>query len=494
MDEPAHLDCGMEWLELGTYTLEQQHPPLPRVLMAIGPYWMGGRYQTGKNMMDAGTKTLRQTGNYWGMLSAARVATLFWFLLACGSLYLFAEAWCGGGIGLLAVFFFTLMPSVLTHAGMATNDMAATACLIFLFFCFSRYWGNPKMGNAALCGFALALSLGSKLSLLLFIPLAVLPFVVTLGWPWKWEKAKVLRSLGHGVLFVGVAFFLLWSLYRFDLTSVPRLGNIPLPLVGFANGVKQLVDHNKDGHDAIFWGQYSRHGFRFFFPTLLFMKTPLGILFLSLAGYAALLFRWRVWPVPLRIALWAAPVILAASMTSTINIGLRHVLPIYPFLMLAAALGLTFVPRRIPASALRPVLLLALVVGIGESATAISDPLPWFNVLAPEPKDLVTVDSDLDWGQNLHRLAEYLKQEKIEKIGIRYFGSAPYELVDLPKSVSGVSEDTGMPGYVVVSSYIRRLECLKTGKYCWLNKFQPEHSIGDSLHIYYIPGMGLDRR
>jgi hypothetical protein len=160
-------------------------------------------------------------------------------------------------------------------------------------------------------------------------------------------------------------------------------------------------------------------------------------------------------------------------------------------LALAGALALTLVPRRIPASALRAVLGLSLMVGLVESATAFTDPLPWFNVLAPEPRDFVTVDSDLDWGQNIYRLSKYLKEEKIEKLGLFYFGSVNSGVFDFPKATAGVDPMRPTPGYVVVSSYIRRLECLKSGKFCWLNQFQPEYSIGDSIHIYYIPGASL---
>jgi len=42
-DEPAHIACGMEWLDKGTFTMEPQHPPLPRVMAALGPYLAGLR-------------------------------------------------------------------------------------------------------------------------------------------------------------------------------------------------------------------------------------------------------------------------------------------------------------------------------------------------------------------------------------------------------------------------------------------------------------------
>jgi MFS family permease len=493
IDEHIHIYCGMEWLDLGTFTVEAKHPPLPRVLMALGPYLRGARFDRKLPVTEGAHKILEGRNDYWGTLSAARVATLFWFVLACVSLYLFAASWCGGGVALFAVFLFSLLPSVLTHAGLATTDMAATAGLMFVLYSFSRYWGRPNSWNAALSGAALAVAIGSKLSLLLFIPLAVGPFVLALGLPWKWSKAQWLRSLAHGAVFLVVTLFCLSAIYRFELTPVARLGNLPLPLNGLKIGIRQLIEHNSEGHDAVFWGVYSKQGSRLFFPVMLALKTPLGILFLAAAGYVGLFFRWKTWGVPVRIAFFALPLIVAACMTSRINLGVRHVLPVYPMMALAGALGLSFVSRRIPAMALRGVLGAALLAACVESATAVNDPLPWFNVLAPHPRDLITVDSDLDWGQNIYRLSKYLKEAKIDKVGIVYFGSVPIHLFDFPKEVTGVWEEGPTPGYVVVSSYVRRLDCLKSGKFCWLQRFQPEHSIGDALHIYYIPKMDMFR-
>ena len=491
VDEAAHVNCGLEWLGQGTFTTEPKHPPLPRVLIAVGPYLHGARFDPKQQKFHDSNDVFLKTGDYWGTLSSARLATLFWFTMACTSLFLFARRWCGGGQALLAVLLFSLIPSVLTHAGMATNDMAATAALSFVLYCFSRYWSSPSSWNAALSGLALAVALGSKLSLLLFIPLALAPFLLTLGLPSKWTKQQWLRSLGHGAVFLMTAVFFLSALYRFELTPVARLGNLPLPLNGLKLGIQELLEHNNDGHDAVFFGEFRRYGFKLFFPGMLLLKTPLGILSLIVAGYVGLLFRWSTWGPPVKIALWVAPVIVAACMTSSINIGLRHILPVYPMLALAGALALTIVPRRIPAAALRAVLVLALLLGLVESASAVADPLPWFNLLAPEPLDRVTVDSDLDWGQNLYRLSKYLKEEKIENLALFYFGSVPSQAFDFPKTMTGVDPKNPMTGYVIVSSYIRRLECLRSGNFCWLNQFQPEHSIGDSIHIYYIPGGSL---
>lgn len=37
VDEPTHIACGMEWLSKGTSHYEDQHPPLSRIAVALGP-------------------------------------------------------------------------------------------------------------------------------------------------------------------------------------------------------------------------------------------------------------------------------------------------------------------------------------------------------------------------------------------------------------------------------------------------------------------------
>ncbi len=82
-DEPAHLAAGMEWLDRGRYRYEPQHPPLPRVAVAIGPYLDGLRsFGTGR-MSREGNRILEARGRYSRNLALARAGTLPFFVIAC---------------------------------------------------------------------------------------------------------------------------------------------------------------------------------------------------------------------------------------------------------------------------------------------------------------------------------------------------------------------------------------------------------------------------
>ena len=79
-DEPAHIAAGMELLDRGTFTYEQQHPPLARVAVAIGPYLLGARSHGAKYLIDEGLAILYTSGDYLQTLRAARLGVLPFFV------------------------------------------------------------------------------------------------------------------------------------------------------------------------------------------------------------------------------------------------------------------------------------------------------------------------------------------------------------------------------------------------------------------------------
>src|SRR5271166_6628873 len=87
-DEPAHIACGMEWLDKGSYTLETQHPPLSRIFSALGPFLAGERNQGRPTIYNEGAAILYHNGKYERTLMLARIGTLPFFWLACIAIYL----------------------------------------------------------------------------------------------------------------------------------------------------------------------------------------------------------------------------------------------------------------------------------------------------------------------------------------------------------------------------------------------------------------------
>ncbi len=160
------------------------------------------------------------------------------------------------------------------------------------------------------------------------------------------------------------------------------------------------------------------------------VKTPLGLLALTLAGAALVIGRIRKVTWQQLFTLLFPIMILAVSMTSRIDAGVRHILPIYPFAAVLAGVAVVEAVRW-----RRGVGLFAIGLAVtifAESWQAHPDYLSHFNALAGKHPETILAESDLDLGQDLHRLSLRMKELHADHLAIAYFGSAPLERAGLP--------------------------------------------------------------
>src|SRR5258708_6864150 len=117
------------------------------------------------------------------------------------------------------------------------------------------------------------------------------------------------------------------------------------------------------------------------------------------------------------------PVILVATaMTQKLNIGLRHILPVYPFALMLCAVALAWLWRR----KLKAVVIALGLLNLFEFARVYPHPLAGFNTLAGGPANgyRLLVDSNLDWGQDLKGLKHWMDAHDVTHINLAYFGTA----------------------------------------------------------------------
>ncbi len=180
--------------------------------------------------------------------------------------------------------------------------------------------------------------------------------------------------------------------------------------------------------------------------------------------------------------------ILLVSSASDINIGIRHVLPMYPFL--AVAVSSVFQPRDGQFRWGRRLLLVSsvLVIGhVGASLAAHPDYIPYFNELARGREHRVLGDSNLDWGQDLHRLGVHVKEAGIKNFHLRYFGPTRPEVVGITNSIP-FTADARPRGWVAIS--VSNLQGIRTwagrANYDWLEAYEPRAIVGKTIWLYYI--------
>jgi hypothetical protein len=175
-------------------------------------------------------------------------------------------------------------------------------------------------------------------------------------------------------------------------------------------------------------------------------------------------------------------------MFSHINIGVRHVLILYPLLAIGSAVVVAAVLARIGrvASAARRG---ALAAGVGLAfvlefapLAAWPDYLPWFNLLAPVPQRIL-VDSDLDWGQDFRRLQASLRAHAVPSVALAYAGTADLPREHLPP-YRLLGPDERASGWIAVSE-LARIHAPK--RFHWLDAYAPVERVGRTIDLYYVP-------
>jgi hypothetical protein len=514
-DEPAHIAAGMEWLDRGAYRYEEMHPPLARVADALGP-WLDGLHSEGQTgIWREGNAILNQRGDQPRALALARAGALPFLLLAILVVFAWTRSLAGDAAGLLAVLAFTSVPPVLAHAGLATTDAAAMGTIALAVYSLLRWLERPGLPATLKLGVAVGLALLAKMSAVVFLPAG---FVVALL-VWRSAGNRLASHLEGALVASLVALLVIWAGYRFSIgpineraadsavaaTPQPRDGpgglkrrvasllRLPLfPAPEYFRGVRDLRAENRIGERKNYLlGEPILEGRWAFFPVALGVKTPIPFLVLALVGTAALTLASRERRSALVPPL-AALAMLLTAMVANINIGVRHVLPMYPLLAVCAGVGILTLWNRRPSGRLRlagPAFAAALTGWLAvESVRAHPDYLPYFNQLAGEHPERVLLDSDLDWGQDLGRLADTLRARRVPQVWIAYHGKADLSRQGLPPFTE-LPPDQPVTGWVAASLF--RLALGSQGgsidAYAWLRPYQPVARVGHSILLYHIP-------
>ena len=477
-DEPEHLGAGVELLDRGQYQYDTEHPPLGRILLALPPYLAGAR-SFGTPPPDGtreGVDILYTGGHYWRMLTLARLGTLAFLPLLLFATWLWARRLAVSEAGaLLPVALLMSVPPVLGNAALASLDVAAAATILLALYLLVRWVVSGTMRDALWFGLASGLAVVTKFSAVPFLGLS-LPILLIAHAALRRRAAGnagrvfvAVRARVFGLLVAaaavlipvflvygpraadpaGVALRYNWAVsYLLARTGTDHvmgvvLAHLDLPraLKDLLNGLVAVEAHNNTGHLSYLLGQTRMDGWWYFYLVALAVKTPLPLL---VAGPAGLVWMgtdgwrrgelWRVAPLLVCVTL-----LVFASSFSHINIGIRHVLILYPFLALGAAYAGLRAWRaarvrcaqrlQLPA---RVALLALLGWQMGTLLSAYPDYLPYFNATVSHPEQ-VLVDSDLDWGQDLYRLERRVAQLHIAQLHLAYRGTADLAREPLPQ-------------------------------------------------------------
>jgi hypothetical protein len=482
VDEPTHIAAGRMWWA-GVPAWEALNPPLAKVLFAI-PY-LSQPAEHPEDRLLLPVSLLFGRPDPVSALARARMANLLFLGIAIFTV----AAWTrelGDGIAIVAVVLFTCLPQVLGNAGLAGTDMGAAATLALALFATDRWLRSGTWPAAILAGAAAGLGALAKLSFPLFFPLGVAVLLIC-------ERKRRTAPPRQFAALALAAFVVLWAGYRFELKPLASFQSVimpaasalspalrwlytrvPIPATSYFGGLVMLRRYTEVGTLSYLFGHYTHRGWWYYFPVVFFFKTPLPFLMFGGAGITR---------APLKFVLIPA-VIMLSALNSTIEIGVRHLLPIYPFLAIVAAAGTAWLWQR-REKAWRAATLLLLVWFFAGTSFAHPDYFAWFNEAAGAHPERIAVDSNLDWGQDMFRLARLTRKRNFDQIALRCTTTIPFDhfgVHDVP-----LPPFTQTKGWVAVSETILALDPdARRGGYKWLAGLAYER-VGQSIRLYYVP-------
>ncbi len=466
-DEGDHIGAGYMSLKHHDFGLNPEHPPLVKMIAAIPLLGMNlheprlqNRYFKTEAYLS-GRDLIFQNDYERVIFSARRAASVFALLVALLA-FLTAREMFGTGAGFIALVLIVFDPNVLAHGALVTTDTGAAAALLASIYAFYRYVKSPSWGRIVVLGLATGLFFIVKHSAVLLPPMLILLALAELlrrhsGDETRWHQAV---RLARAIVIAGViAAGVMWACYGFRYAARPpgmamnpplgeTLGTLrpaeakaitimarwkALPeswLYGLAN-VRSVANT----WPSYMFGKTYAHGVWFYFPVAFVIKATLTtLIFLPLIVYAIATGRLRGWREILFLTVPPA-LYFCISMTSKLNIGVRHILLVFIFIFVlagGAAWGLIRSDRRWawPIGAL-------IFFHIVSSWRAFpTSYIPYANELWGGPANIYKylTDSTTDWGQQLKGVKRYVDERGIKECWFAYTAEPiiPYEAYGIP--------------------------------------------------------------
>jgi len=415
---------------------------------------------------------------FWSRLMQALVT------LAAGMvLFGWARSVAGNMAGLLALATWGFNPMALAYGHLVITDPGMALMVPLAVWMFVRFLEQPGWGRAVVAGLAIGGALATKYTALLLAPMCGACLV--LSW-WRTRRLPVRLWIVPVV-----AWCVVLLVYFPHLAPPPAIGaaeaqrlavpgwftSLRLILVPgeYFKGLAILLQHVSTGHESYLAGKWSPTGWWHYFPVALLVKTPVALLLL-LGGAVAASRRQLSFP------LLAAAVYLGVAMLSNANIGVRHVLPVFP--LLAVTLAVQY------AKAARATKLVMWTLAGGLAITTL-----WAHPLylqhagelagGPAVGHRWLVDSNFDWGQDAKRLKSFLDANGIEHVYTDYFGfGGALEQAGVKHTrVNAEQAREIRQSYLVVSA-----TNLMRAKWDWLREsHEPVAVVAHTLFVYRLP-------
>ena len=492
-DEPSHFLRAYVLSETGGLQFQTGHAPLSHRLIGILldgepslpelqdlPSWPDGeRLQLAHELMwQSGMDVDR-------VLFLARLPILLAGVILGSLIGSWTLSWHGRLAMVVALVLFAASPNLLASVTLATTDFMTVFTYFGTIYAWWRYWRTSSWPWWLLTAVFLGLALATKLTAILLLPLLFLLTFLFLG-----KEKSIWRPFLAFALLLPLAGLVSWLVYGLQIGQVSWFP-WPVPAPAYIESWQNVLDHVERGHRAFFLGELSGEGWWSYFPVTFLIKTPLMTLILLVIGLIVIVRRRELWPTAVFLIL-PIGALFGVAMTSHLNIGYRHILPITPFVILLASTAVLFLRRWMVTR-----ILLVIVLAWYVLAAVRQQPhfLAYFNELVGGTSQGYRYlgDSNLDWGQDLKGLAQKVSEEGENWIisyagpaDPTYYGIDSSQLVDHESGILPFSPANPQPGRYAISANHWQGILEDADIFDWFRRQDFDENLGGSILIYDV--------
>ncbi|MBI3940385.1 MAG: phospholipid carrier-dependent glycosyltransferase [Acidobacteria bacterium] len=476
VDELAHIPAGYIYWHWKNFYPNREHPVLVKLVsgagFALAEKLPGGKWDPAQPFFSGSDLQSR--------LFKARWAMLIFPLALLAVVHATLRRLFDEGTAALSTVVLTLFPVFIAHSVFVHTDVAAALFYmapLSLLVCWSR---DRRRLWLLLLAAVLALGMLAKYSL----TLAVANSVAAVGL--LSERGERFRAMGRFIgAFAALAAGLLWLGYagQRGVLLGPHPGWVEwIPIPNFyKEGWRLVWHHTLEGHPNVFLTQFGFKGHLAYFPLAFLLKTPLPVLLGMIAGIFIVFRRrypWRwIW-------LLFAGTYWISSMSSNINIGVRHILPVLVVMWIPLAAAVRFLLER---NGGRWVAGLMLAWLAAVSFAHWGSELAYFNeAVGSRDGWKYFGDSNVDWGQQVGPLAAFVKQNKIAPLYHDLFGNLPLSVYGVEAApVSDATDGNRLrPGWYAISAHA--LAVNGTSPYVYFRQARANQSFGNSIYLFRV--------
>ncbi|HSU19554.1 MAG TPA: glycosyltransferase family 39 protein [Acidobacteriaceae bacterium] len=472
-DEGDHIFAGYESLKTHDFGYNPEHPPMVKMVAALPLLPLSlkvppdqHRFFKNEAYLDGRELLYRNAPAYGGHYDAgtlifrARMAASVFTLIAALLVFLATTEMFNLTAGIIALLLFCFEPNLVAHGAYVATDMAASCTIFATIYAFWRWVKRPTVPRLLIAGVVGGIALAAKHSTILLAPMLLLLAAVCLIVEWRQSRthsqasklpAGIGRMVGALAVITVVAVVALWAFYGFrysarpaGLAMSPSLAEYVKPLAAReANGIRFLAHLHilpeswlygladvrlvANGMPSFLLGRVYNHGTWTYFPLVFLIKSTLAMLALLALTCVAVARRW----LPLSRELWFVvipPIVyMAVSMGSHLNIGARHILPVFLFCCVLAGVGASVLIRRGRAWSVAVAAL--LIFHVATTVHASPNFLSYANEAwgGPTKTYRYLSDSNTDWAQQLIAVSAALHARNVQHCYFAYF-AAPFIL------------------------------------------------------------------